>query len=131
MGIQVSHVLAPDSGLAEFINFLTFPAGFMIGVIFWEGTAIPAAIRRFIHLYSSGNRSSERVRINTVKSITPGTFAFVPALLITSVFAGFIMAAISDIAGFFWVLCIYCFIGLVYGVICWRLAQAGYLPFPH
>lgn len=44
LGSQVSHALAPGSGLAEFISFLTLPAAFIIGIVFWAGSAIPAAL---------------------------------------------------------------------------------------
>jgi hypothetical protein len=35
LGIRVSRMVAPESGLAEFVSFLALPAGFMIGLVGW------------------------------------------------------------------------------------------------
>jgi hypothetical protein len=130
VGVQVSRALAPESGLAEFVSFLALPAAFVIGIAVWAGAAIPAAVRRFNRLIREGGRVSSVKDRATEAMIPPGSFAFVPSALLASTLAGGIVAMISRPFGFFWVLFLYSALGFVYGVICWRLARAGYLPFP-
>jgi hypothetical protein len=125
LGIQVSHVLAPDSGLAELVSFLTLPAAFVIGIVAWAGAAVPGAIRRLVL------RSDPSAKETGSKAaIPPGSFAFVPAALMTSLAAGAVVGALSPRVGFGWVLCLYVGLGLGYGVGCWMLARTGYLQFP-
>jgi len=130
VGVQASHVLAPESGLAEFASFLALPAAFVIGFVFWAGASIPAAVRRFIRLVHEGGRVSSAKDRESEAIIPPGSFAFVPAALLTSTLAGGIVGMISRPFGFFLVLFLYTALGIAYGVTCWRLARAGYLPFP-
>lgn len=130
VGVQVSRVLAPESGLAEFVSFLAFPAAFIFGFVMWAGAAIPAAVRRLVRLVREGGRVSPGKDGVPESMIPPGSFAFVPAGLLTCTLAGGVVAMISRPFGFFWVLFLYTVLGLVYGVGCWRLARAGYLPFP-
>jgi len=125
LGIRVSRLLAPDSGLAELVSFLTLPAAFAIGLVAWAGASIPAAIRR---LARRANPSFQQVDFKP--EIPPGSFAFVPAALVTSLVAGAIVGVLSPRLGFGWVLCLYAGLGLGYGVACWSLARVGYLPFP-
>jgi len=54
----------------------------------------------------------------------------VPASLITSLIAGLIMGLVSQRLGFALVVGLYGLLGLGYGVVCWKLARAGYIPFP-
>jgi hypothetical protein len=130
LGIQVSHILAPDSGLAEFVSFLTLPAAFVIGIVAWAGAAIPSAVRKFVRLTLKGDRAPSVMEKGSKATIPPGSSAFVPAALVTCLVAGAVMGAISTRLSFGWVFCLYAGLGLGYGVVCWRLARTGYLPFP-
>ncbi|MRR55880.1 MAG: hypothetical protein EG822_15470 [Deltaproteobacteria bacterium] len=130
VGIQLSRTLAPESGLAEFVSFLALPAAFVIGNAFWAGAAIPAAVRRIIRLVRESGRVLPGRVSATEAMIPPGSFAFVPAALLTSTLAGGVVATISRPFGFLGVIFLYTALGLAYGVICWRLARSGYLPFP-
>jgi len=125
LGILLSRELAPGSGLAEFVSFLALPAAFVIGIVAWAGAAIPAAVRRLVRLRRRRDHE-ERPE----PTIPPGSAAFVPAALVTCLLAGAIVDALSPRLGFGWVICLYAVLGLGYGVACWRLARAGYLPFP-
>jgi hypothetical protein len=125
LGIRVSRLLAPDSGLAELVSFLTLPAAFVIGLVAWAGASIPGAVRR---LARRSNPSLQKADFKP--GIPPGSFAFVPAALVTSLVSGAIIGVLSPRLGFVWVLCLYAVLGLGYGAACWRLARAGYLPFP-
>ena len=130
LGIQVSRLLAPGSGLAEFVSFLTLPAAFVLGIVAWAGAAIPGALRRFVLLVLKGVRSPAAKENGSKATIPPGSFAFVPAALVPCLVAGTVVGALSSRLGFGWVLCLYAGLGLGYGVACWLLARTGYLPFP-
>jgi hypothetical protein len=130
LGVQVSRVLAPDSGLAEFVSFLTLPAAFVIGILAWAGAAIPSAVRRFVLLVLKRDRSPSEKERGPNASIPPGSSAFVPAALVTCLIAGTVVGALSTRLGFGWVLCLYAGLGLGYGAACSMLARTGYLPFP-
>lgn len=130
LGIQVSRVLAPDSGVAEFVSFLTLPAAFVIGMMAWAGAAIPAAVRRLVRRVLQRDRSPATAEKNLKAAIPPGSSAFVPVALVICLLAGTIVGALSPRMGFGWVLCVYAGLGLGYGASCWILARKGYLPFP-
>lgn len=130
LGILMSHFLVPESDFAEFVSFLTLPAAFIIGLVAWAGTAIPGAVRRFVLLVLQRHRSPTVIGNGQQATIPPGSSAFVPAALVTCLAAGTVVGAISTRLGFGWVLCLYAGLGLGYGVACWQLARAGYLPFP-
>lgn len=126
LGIRVSRMVAPDSGLAEFVSFLALPAGFMFGIIGWAGASIPAAIRRLLR-----RRAAQPAEASDSKpTLVPGSYAFVPAALATCVPAGLLVGALSRDVGFGWVLLLYSAVGLAFGLACWLLARAGYLQFP-
>lgn len=129
VGIQVSGVLAPDSGLAEFVSFLTLPIAFVIGIVAWAGAAIPSAVLRLVMLVLRRDRSPS-VEGGSKAIIPPGSSVFVPAALVACLIAGTVVGAISPSLGFGWVLCLYMGLGLGYGVTCWKLASTGYLQFP-
>lgn len=130
LGIQVSRILAPDSGIAEFVSFLTLPAAFIIGLGAWAGAAIPGAVRRFVLLVLQRHRSPSVMGNGPKATIPPGSSAFIPAALVTCLAAGTVVGVISTRLGFGWVLCLYAGLGLGYGVACWQLARTGYLAFP-
>jgi hypothetical protein len=125
LGVRIARLVAPDSGLAEFVSFLTLPAAFVIGIVGWAGASIPAAIRRLFR--RSTARPGEPVSKITVP---PGAFAFVPAALLTCLPAGALVGMLSPGPGFGGVLLLYAGLGLAFGCTCWLLARTGYLQFP-
>lgn len=126
LGIVVARMLAPGSGLAEFVSFLALPAAFIFGIFGWAGAAIPAAIWRLLR-----RRAAQPVEESDSKPIiVPGSYAFVPAALATCVPAGMLVGVLAPGPGFGWVLLLYTGLGLAFGVACWLLARAGYLQFP-
>lgn len=130
LGIQVSHILAPDSGLAEFVSFLMLPTAFVIGIVAWAGAAIPSAVLRLVRLILKGDRAASVMEKGSKATIPPGSSAFVPAALVPCLVAGAVVGSLSTRFGFGWVFSLYAVLGLGYGVVCWRLARTGYLPFP-
>jgi hypothetical protein len=125
LGEQVSRVVAPGSGLAEFVSFLAFPMAFVLGFVAWAGASIPGAVRRLV---SGSAAPDKKTGANAV--IPPGSWAFIPAALVIALVAGAVVGTRSPSPGFGWVLCLYGALGLSYGVACWLLARTGCLPFP-
>lgn len=124
LGEQVARVLAPGSGLAEFVSFLAFPTAFAVGFVVWAGASIPSAIRRLLMRSAPSGE-----KMDTTAVVPPGSFAFIPVALVCGLAAGAVVATISPV-GFGWVLCLYAGLGLGYGVACWLFARTGNLPFP-
>ncbi len=129
-GIRLANLLAPDSVLAEFISFLALPMSFVVGVISWLGTAAFLVLKRRVgkqkeHSGSSGMEIGKRT-----EAVPPGSKSFVLASAIPCAVAGVIVGVLSKEFGFVSVLCAYIGVGICYGVICWKLAETGYLPFP-
>lgn len=128
LGSQLARAMAPGSALAEFVSFLAFPAGFLFGVMAWAGAALPAALRILVRrLRSSG---APPVVAAQEPIIVPGSWAFVPACMVTAGVAGVVAAVLSGTQGFVAVLGLYLLIGAGFGTLCWRLARSGVLPFP-
>ena len=126
LGIWVARMVAPDSNLAVFVSFLALPAGFMFGIFGWAGAAIPAAIRILLR-----RRAAQPIEKSDSRLIiVPGSFAFVPAALVTCVPAGVLVGILSPSPGFAGTLLLYVGLGLMFGCACWMLARAGYLQFP-
>lgn len=129
-GIHLARAIAPESGLAEFVSFLAMPSAFVIGIVGWAGAAIPGALRRLLRLVREREGSTRVDGQRPQPAIPPGSFAFVPVALFAGALSGMVVASVSTSLGFGWVLCLYTVLGLSYGVLCWKLAQTGYLPFP-
>ena len=129
-GDQLARQLAPDSVLAAFIGFLVFPTTFAIGIVAWAGASLPTALRRLLRLIRSNDSQPASPMHSAMATIPPGSIAFVPVASVTCTLWGILMAVLSTDLSPGWVLCLYAVLGLVYGVTCWKLAQAGFLAFP-
>lgn len=130
LGSQLARAMAPGSGLAELVSFLTFPAAFMGGIFAWAGAALPAVVRGLVRMLRSRRDAQPIPRPATEPVIVPGSFAFVPVALVVTGGAGFLVALLSSTHSFLAVLGLYLLIGAGYGSLCWRLARSGWLPFP-
>jgi hypothetical protein len=129
-GALLARALAPDSDLAEFVGFLIFPSAFAVGILAWVGSSLPAAARRLMRLIRPSVPPHLFKEKNPTVTVPPGSFAFVPAALITCTLFGAVIAALSTDLASGWVVCLYALLGLGYGFICWKLAQAGFVGFP-
>lgn len=129
-GIHLARAVAPVSGLAEFVSFLAMPSAFVIGIVGWAGAAIPGALRRLLRLAREREGSTRVDGQRPEPVIPPGSFAFFPAALFAGALSGMVVASVSTRLGFGWVFCLYTALGLSYGILCWKFAQKGYLPFP-
>lgn len=131
VGTQLANLVAPDSGLAEFISFFALPVSLTFGIIGWLGAASVRVLRMRRRAARAGKDSRTVTEPFATGSIfPPGSFAFVPAALIPCALAGVVVGLLSSHFGFIAVLGSYLLLGLGYGLSCWKLAQHGYLPFP-
>jgi len=124
LGIRLARALAPGSDLAEFVSFLALPAAFILGFIGWAGAAGIVAMKRLLQRKAAPSRQPGGV------VIPPGSMAFIPPALVAGLAAGTVTGVLSSDTGFASSLLAYGSTGLGYGVACWLLARAGYLPFP-
>jgi hypothetical protein len=62
--------------------------------------------------------------------IPAGAIAFVPACVLLVGFAGLLIGLLGSSLGILTTVGLYLTLGFGYGVACWLLARAGYLPFP-
>lgn len=122
VGEALALALAPGSGLARLLGFLALPAAFIVGFVFWAGAATLVLIKR---LAKGGSRSGR-----TPGEIPPGASGFLWSSVLSCLLVGALTGVLSQEHGFFLVSGSYVATGLVYGVLCWRLAKSGWLPFP-
>lgn len=126
-GVWLAGQVAPASLVAPMIGLLTLPLAFIIGMHFWLGVALFAALwtlcRRLLRAQTLRDGA-------TVAAVPPGAFVFVPVATVVSVLAGGLMVALGSASGALATLAIYGASGLAYGSLCWLSARSGYLPFP-
>lgn len=123
-GTLLARWMAPESALAEFVSFLALPAGLIGGFWLWAGAALLVLLQRRLrgrHAVTNGTANI---------AVLPGASAFIPTTLVSCILAGAIVGVLSTAYSFIAVIGVYAITGLAYGVLCQRLAQAGYLPFP-
>lgn len=130
-GEQLASVLAADAALAKFIGFFTLPTAMVLGFVFWLGTASLIALKRGINR-NDKQRKVQRENLSWGQAaIPPGSKAFVIASTIPCVIVGSLLGVISTEYGFVMSFVTYTGMGIVYGVLCWKAAEKGYLPFPN
>lgn len=129
-GEQLAGVLTSDSALARFIGFLALPTSIVLGFISWLGAASFIALKRGIKRKSGQpgvQREEDAWRQTTIPS---GSKAFVIASVLPCVIAGALVGMLSTEYGFALSFLSYIGIGIVYGLLCWKAAENGYLQFP-
>jgi len=130
-GEQLASVFVSDSALAKFIGFFTLPTSMFLGFVFWLGTASFIALKRGI------NRNDKQLKVQREKlswgqaTIPPGSRAFVIASIIPCVIVGSLLGLLSAEYGFVLSFITYTGMGIFYGLLCWKAAENGYLPFPN
>ena len=130
VGEQLASFLAPDSSLAKFIGFFALPISMVLGIISWLGTASIIALKRRM------KRSDKRPELQREEyswgktTIPPGSRAFFIAAIITCVIVGALVGMLSTKHDFMQSFISYTGMGIVYGLLCWKAAENGYLPFP-
>jgi hypothetical protein len=129
-GELLASVLTSDSGLARLIGSLALPTTMILGFVSWLGTASVIALKRGVA------RDDKRVEMPREEyawgrtAIPPGSIAFVVASIVPSLAVGALIGFISTQYGIVRSSISYVGMGAAYGVLCWRAAANGYLPFP-
>jgi hypothetical protein len=134
LGMRLAALLAPASGLASAVSTLMLPLGVFLGLVAWLGAALllllPSAIRALLALLrGKRERTGQRAALDPLE-VPPGSVVFVPTCTLCGASAGVIVGLVSPHWGFFSVVGLYLVLGLLFGILCWRLARAGYIPFP-
>lgn len=126
-GEQLASVLATDSPLAKFIGLFALPVSMILGFISWLGTASFIALKHGI----KRNDKIPREEYSWGKTtIPPGSRAFVIASIISCLVVGSLVGFLSTEYGFMQSFISYVGMGAAYGLLCWKAAANGYLPFP-
>ena len=129
-GEQLASALASDSALAKFIGFFALPVSMILGFISWLGTASFIALKRGI------KRNDKKLEMQREEyswgrtTIPPGSRAFVIASIFPCLMVGAIVGLLSTEYGFMQSFISYVGMGVAYGLLCWKAADNGYLPFP-
>jgi hypothetical protein len=129
-GEQLAGVLASDSVLAKFIGFFALPTSMVLGFISWLGTASLIALKRRMKRNDKQHEVQREEYSWGQTTIPPGSGAFLIAAIIPCVIVGALVGLLSTEYGFVQSFISYTGMGFVYGFLCWKAAENGYLPFP-
>lgn len=127
LGILLADWIAPGSSLAMPLSALLFPASIILGFFGWLGLAIlhlPIAIFRLI----TGRKQPEHGRGD--QFIPPGSFAFLPVSVLLSTLVGLACGLVPGGWSVLTTVPLYVALGTAFGLLLWRLAKIGLLPFP-
>jgi hypothetical protein len=135
-GAGLAGWLAPDSVLASAVSVFMLPLGLTLGLAAWLGLAIlslPLLLLR--RLAGRGKPAPPGAApagrpVPAPLQVPPGTSAFVACCLLLALVAGSVTGALASGRSFLAVLALYTVTGLLYGLLCRRLARSGHLPFP-
>jgi len=129
-GEQLAGILAPDASFAKFIGFFALPTSMILGFISWLGTASLIALKRRMKRKDKQPEVQREEYLWGKTTIPPGSRAFVFAPIIPCVIVGALVGLLSTEYGFVQSFISYTGVGIVYGLLCWKAAENGYLPFP-
>ncbi len=127
LGILLADWIAPGSSLAMPVSALLFPVSIILGFFGWLGLAIlhlPMAIFRWI----TGRKQPDHGRGD--QFIPPGSLAFLPVTVFCSALVGLICGLVPGGWTVFAAVPLYVILGFAFGLLLWRLAKTGLLPFP-
>jgi hypothetical protein len=122
VGEQLAIALAPSSGFSRLFGFLALPFSFVIGFYFWAGAAAIVILK---WLVKRSSPSSKRP-----SGIPQGSQGFLWSSVLSCALVGALTGFLSKQHGFILVFVCYLAVGFADGVLCWRLAQSDWLPFP-
>src|SRR4030095_5572993 len=124
LGTALGHWCAPNSSILAIASFLVFPLSMFLGFPAWLGSAFITLI------FNWGGRRKPDKATPRGEFIPPGSWAFVPVtiglFLPVALLAGFMAERMSFLA----TATLYLIVGGAYGIVMWRSARTGLLPFP-
>lgn len=133
-GLLLGRALAPTSDLAQALGLAAPLASLFLGVILWLGTlALRLAWQlvllpfRLIIRLVRGRKARRDRKGQEVEQMPPGSIVFVPTTMVVLTVCGAGIGLLSETTGFLLATAMLSGIGLIYGVILWRLAKHGYL----
>lgn len=127
-GAVLGRAVASDSGASVFVSGAMLPLGAFLGICLWLGSAVVFVVAQVVRrgLSPREERAAARERF----SLPPGSVAFVPSSVGSSVAAACLVSALSAEASLLGIAGPYVVVGLAYGLAAWWLARAGYFPAP-
>jgi len=123
LGGFLSRGLAPGSWPAEVVGFFALPVAFAVGLQLWCGLALLSVIPVLL-------RRRPRVRPVSPRGGLFGGFVFVPLSFVAGALAGAVTGMLSRTQPFWWVALLWWGVGILHGLMAWRLARTGYLVPP-
>jgi hypothetical protein len=129
-GLLLGGALAPSSDLAQAVGLVSPLASLFLGVLLWLGTLALRLVWQLVLLpfrLITGRKARRDRKGQGVDQMPPGSFAFVPATVVVCTICGAVIGLLSETTGLLLATMAFAGIGLVYGVILWRLAKHGYL----
>lgn len=123
-GVGLNELLAPGSFVGAWIGLFTFPLVFAFGMQIWFGWALFRMLPLLIR-YLRG-LPVERPQWPAI----PGSFVFFLLGSTMGPAAGIATALLPGTPGRLLAVAVWSAAGVAYGLVCWRLAHAGYLMPP-
>lgn len=120
LGILLARSLAPGSWPAEVVGFFALPVAFAIGLQLWFGLALLSVIPVLV-------RRRPWIRPVSPRGGLFGGFVFVPLSSVAGALAGVVTGMLSRTQPFWWVALLWWGVGILHGLMAWRLARTGYL----
>lgn len=133
-GIAIGNIVVADSETAIGLSGIMLPLGLILGLSAWVGVAIlsiPIILARRLLALRQSTVQETKKPADSPDPIGKGSFVFVVVSTAICALIGVVCALLSGSGyPFVAIVPLYTGIGLLYGLLCWRLAWRGYLPFP-
>ena len=130
LGLGLAHFMAPRSILADVVGFFLYPLAFALGWQAWIGLALMLSLPRLLRRMRRRDEPEDETEAHRTPAVViPGAGIFVPIATGMGLAGGVLVGVVSS-----WplpvVLVTYTFGGLIYGLMLWWLANAGFLLWP-
>lgn len=120
VGYGLAVWLAPESGVAALVSFLSLPSAFMLSMLLWQGITLISGIFRVL-TRGRGKRHS------ISRALSRKAPLLLPAPILLNVAAGVVTCLLGE-AGFALTAAVYTAVGAAYAALCFGLGRAGMLP---
>jgi hypothetical protein len=130
-GFLIAAELAPQSDMARMVGLAAMLVGLFVGAFLWLGTLFLALLWRLLllpfRLLLRLVRGPAPDRKVADREMPSGSIVFWPVMTAVCLVAGLIIGALSETAGILLATAIFGSVGVVYGLVLWRMARSGYL----